>query len=67
MRSDAGAVVLFVDGECFDCTGATARIALALCAHEQLSVDAEQRLSDGVMSLIAKLFNQGSLMFEGTV
>ena len=64
VRGEAGAVTLFVDGECFACVGEMAGFAETLCAGESFSVAAAMMKSDAVVGLIATLFNQGSLAFE---
>ena len=65
VRRDAGGVLLFVDGACFECAAEVAAFAEILCAQDQVVVDAELLKSDAVMGMIAQLFNQGSLGFEG--
>jgi 50S ribosomal protein L16 3-hydroxylase len=65
IRQQAGAVMLFVDGACFECTAEEVVFAEHLCAKDPLHVDADLAKSDGVMALIAKLVNQGSVAFEG--
>jgi 50S ribosomal protein L16 3-hydroxylase len=64
VRQEAGAVLLFVDGECFECAGETAAFAETLCAQDRVGVDPALRDSDSAMALIAALFNQGSVAFE---
>lgn len=64
IRQNAHAVLLFVDGECFECTGETVAFAEQLCAHDRISVDPVLGKSDPAMALIAALFNQGSVAFE---
>jgi 50S ribosomal protein L16 3-hydroxylase len=61
---DAGAVLLFVDGECFECGGEVGGLAEQLCARDRIEMDAELVKSDAAMRLIAALFNQGSVAFE---
>jgi len=60
IRQPDDAVLLFVDGECFECTGKDAAFAQALCAAPE-AVFPPHTASEG---LIAALINQGSLAFE---
>ncbi len=53
-----GGVLLFVDGECFECSGNGTAFAEALCAEDELSVGA------GDAELVTQLINQGSVAFE---
>ncbi len=64
IRGDAGALVLFVDGECFECVGETCAFAEALCAQDNVTVDQALIKSEPMMTLIAQLINQGSVAFE---
>lgn len=57
-------VLLFVDGQCFECSGERMALAEELCARESFTVDPDQLKSDGAMGLIAVLFNQGSIGFD---
>ena len=63
IRQEDG-VLLFVDGDCFECTGEAAAFAEALCAQDTLTVAPELSKSDATMTLIAHLINQGSVAFE---
>ena len=65
IRQDAGGVLLFVDGGCFECTGETDALAETLCAQDRVIVDPELTNSNAAMTLLAQLFNQGSIAFEG--
>ena len=56
--------MLFVDGECFPCTGDEIPLAEMLCAQDQFVIDPEWRKSDEVVALIAGLYNRGSLAFD---
>jgi 50S ribosomal protein L16 3-hydroxylase len=64
IRSEAEAVTLFVDGECFECTEETLILAKALCAQDTVIVDSELLKSSEAMALIKQLFNQGSVAFN---
>jgi 50S ribosomal protein L16 3-hydroxylase len=63
VRGAAGAVLLFVDGECHECSGACGTLAERLCASDQVQIGADLANSDAALELIATLFNQGSLAF----
>ena len=63
-QSDAGAVLLFVDGECTECSGEIAALAEQLCAQDRIAVDADLVKLDAAMGLIAMLYNQGSVAFD---
>jgi 50S ribosomal protein L16 3-hydroxylase len=55
------AVVLFVDGEAYECAGDVAAFAEQLCARDRFAVEAG---SEAVVALLTTLFNQGSLDFD---
>jgi 50S ribosomal protein L16 3-hydroxylase len=61
IRGEGHEVLLFVDGECFECGGETAVFAETLCAQDQMLVEAQ---SDAVIALIVQLINQGSIAFD---
>lgn len=63
IRQDSG-VLLFVDGQCFECTDEMMALAEQLCAMDRIDVTADLLKSDAAMILIASLFNQGSLAFD---
>ena len=63
IRQDADTILLFVDGECHECTGETARFAQALCATDTMPASAALLRCDAAMALIATLINQGSVAF----
>ncbi|MEO5586152.1 MAG: cupin domain-containing protein [Novosphingobium sp.] len=64
IRQDGGAVLLFVDGECFEAADAAALFAEQLCAHDRFVVDRGLIASDAAGDLIATLCNLGSIAFE---
>lgn len=64
IRQDGGGVLLFVDGECFECEGKVAEIAAKLCGEPTVAVVDDLIRSDPAMELIVALYNQGSLAFE---
>lgn len=57
IRQNEG-VLLFVDGECFECVGETAAFAERLCAEDRPSA------ASGDVTIVAQLVNQGSLAFD---
>jgi 50S ribosomal protein L16 3-hydroxylase len=61
IRGDTQKMLLFVDGECFECGGETAVFAETLCAQDQMLVEAQ---SDAVIALIVQLINEGSIAFD---
>jgi 50S ribosomal protein L16 3-hydroxylase len=64
IRQDGGGVLLFVDGECFECEGKVTELAAKLCGEPVVAVADDLIQSDPAMELIAALYNQGSLAFE---
>jgi 50S ribosomal protein L16 3-hydroxylase len=58
VRGDAGQVLLFVDGECFECTGGVAALAEQICAQDYIELGAAP---DAALELIMTLINNGSL------
>jgi 50S ribosomal protein L16 3-hydroxylase len=63
IRGEAGAVMLFVDGESYDCTAELAKFAEVLCADGRFAVDADLAQSEDVLALIVQLINQDSVAF----
>ncbi len=63
VRQDGGAVLLFVDGECFETAGEAAAFAELLCAQDAMIVDPDLIQSDTTMTLLVQLYNQGSIAF----
>ncbi len=62
-RQDA-AILLFVDGRCFECSGDAGRFAEQLCARDRVMVDPALVASAAAMALIAQLVAQGSVAFD---
>ncbi len=62
-RVDMAAVTLFVDGECFDCSGDSAELAERICAQDSVAVSVQ---SNAVIALIMQLMGQGSIAFDDT-
>lgn len=63
-RRDDGAVMLFVDGECFDCAGDLSEVAKELCAADALVLKRDLAGSDAAIELIAMLIARGNLSFD---
>ncbi len=59
----SSSVLLFADGECFECRGDAAAIAEMICAQERILVPEKQAQSSGVLAVLVALYNQGSLAF----
>ncbi len=64
IRQQQGTVLLFVDGECFECAGETAALAQQLCAGPTVAVDPALAEAIPALTLIAALIDQGSLAFD---
>lgn len=60
VRQDKG-VLLFVDGECFECEGEVADFAESLCASDSITLHPD--LTDA-QEVITGLLNQGSLAVD---
>ena len=65
IRQQEQAILLFVDGHCFDCAGDCAALAEHVCAGSSIVVDPTLATSAPVIALIGALIDQGSLAFEG--
>ncbi len=63
VRQAAGGVLLFVDGDCFECADDVVAFAETLCAQDRIMIDPGLAGSQAAITLIATLFNQGSLAF----
>ncbi len=59
IRETQSSVLLFVDGQCFSCTGAQAAFAKQLCGQTEMTMTG--KVSPQALDLIAELFNQGSV------
>jgi 50S ribosomal protein L16 3-hydroxylase len=62
VRQRAGSLLLFADGECFECCDEEAAFAEQLCARDRMTIDPELARSEAALALIVKLFNQGSVI-----
>ena len=65
VRGQDGTILLFVDGQCFDCAGEAALLAEQICAATKITVDPALAESPPSVTLIAALMNRGSMAFEG--
>ena len=63
VRQDGG-LLLFVDGECFECEGERADFAERLCAAESITISRSLTKFAAVADLITQLLNQGSLALD---
>src|SRR3546814_4759711 len=64
IRRNEYSVLLFVDGQCFECVQETAVLAEQLCAKGPIKIDHAQVKSESAMELLTNLLNQGSVAFE---
>lgn len=64
IRDRPPSISLFVDGECFACTGDAAAFAQRLCAQERITVSPSMIDAKAVMELVLELLNRGSLAFD---
>ena len=63
VRHDADNVLLFVDGECFECAAEASQLAQKICAQDHALIDLQSITSDDALQFIASLYNQGSLFW----
>lgn len=64
VRHDAGGLDLFVDGECFACTGMAADFAEMCCADDRIEGAGMMAASAPALALITDLLNLGAITFE---
>ncbi|MXP15656.1 cupin domain-containing protein [Altererythrobacter confluentis] len=64
IRQKTGAILLFVDGQEYDCDSESGEFAQQLCQQTELVADPALASSQQVVQLITALVNQGSLAFE---
>ena len=67
IRCSATEMLLFADGVCFNCAGEAIPFAEQLCAQDVLEIAPLAAPSDDVASLVAKLFNQGSIFLDAAI
>ena len=64
IRGAGDAVILFADGQSFDCCGQTATFARQICAQDHVLASPELADSPPCLTLIAALIDQGSIAVE---
>ncbi len=64
VRQGADLVLLFVDGQCFDCAGDSMALAELLCARDDIEIGPALRDSASAMALLTTLYNQGCVAIE---
>ncbi len=64
IRQEAGPLLLFVDGRCFESGPESAAFAERLCAEDRVGIDPGLIGSEAAMALLVELFNEGSLAFD---
>lgn len=64
VRQSGEEVLLFVDGRSYACSGAMATLAQMLCGQERFALAPDLVGSDAAMTLLADLFNQGSVALD---
>ena len=57
-------MLLFVDGQSFECSAEVASFAELLCSKDRFTVDRDLAASQPALELLTILFDQGSLAFE---
>ncbi len=63
VRQAAG-VLLFVDGECFECDGELALFAETLCAQDHVTIVARPIRGPATIAIITQLLSRGALAFD---
>ena len=66
IRDNGEKLLLFVDGESFECQGQNITFAETVCAHSEIQLDPAMAKSDTVVELICHLHNNGSLIIVGS-
>ncbi|GAB5488125.1 MAG: cupin domain-containing protein [Parasphingorhabdus sp.] len=64
IRQGSDLVLLFVDGQMFECKNASKHLAEQLCASGKICQPAENAFSAEAISLLTQLYNQGSLYLD---
>ena len=63
-RQGTDSLSLFVDGECFACSGDAASFAERICAQDSVVLSRDVPPSKPMLDLISKLLNRGSVAFD---
>ncbi len=63
IRQQANIILLYVDGVCFRCADQTATFAEMLCAQNQIHLDQNSIESNETITLLGRLYDQGSVTF----
>jgi 50S ribosomal protein L16 3-hydroxylase len=63
IRQSGDSVLLFVDGDCFECVGGTVALAERLCAQDRMLLSPNLGNSDPVIALLTVLINLGAVAF----
>ncbi len=64
VREDSGAIILSVDGQCFEYAEGTDDFVKALCAAPRITQTSALSSSPAVLALIEHLYNRGSIALE---
>lgn len=64
VRQAPSTILLFVDGDCFECQDDTARFAETLCAHPCFVAPDGMEASRPVVALVKTLIDRGNLAFD---
>ncbi len=67
VRQQSQSILLFVDGQCFECANDTAGFAEQLCGPQPMVANPNLIQSGPVLELLVTLFNQGSMAFADEV
>lgn len=64
VRDSGDTVILFVDGESYECAGEAAELAEQICAQTRIHVESGAMISDTMLELLVSLINQGSMAID---
>lgn len=64
IREGDDAILLFVDGRSFACSGDDVVVAETLCAQDSMAFEPDVPVPDTVLSLLVALYNQGSIALD---
>lgn len=67
IRQAGDAILLFVDGQSFVCSGDAVPVAEALCGQGWLEFSSDSRASEATLILLVSLYNHGSIAFDEEV